>query len=52
MKGIDVAGGSMLDGMVTEGQSKELLFGVRGREGSRNIWEHPVQKDLRLEHTW
>lgn len=52
MKGIDVAGGSMLDGMATEGQSEELLFGVRGREGSRNIWEHPVQKDLRLEHTW
>lgn len=42
MKGIDVAGGSMLDGMATEGQSEELLFGVRGREGSQNIWEYPV----------
>lgn len=37
VRGTDVAGGSVLDGVATEGLSTETVFGEKRREGSWNI---------------
>lgn len=52
VKGTDMARGSGVDGMATEGLSAEMGFGEKCRDGSGKVWEHGVQKGLRLEHAW